>query len=94
VGVDFLAHYSEPSFVSSAVLLAALPDVAFFAAGAFLAGAFFAGAVALPDVAGRAAPALLLPWARRDRAEAADRSLRSGRLSTITVMWLVRLRIR
>ncbi|SBS78727.1 Folylpolyglutamate synthase (modular protein) [uncultured Mycobacterium sp.] len=78
VGVDFLAHYSEPSFVCSAVALAA---------EAFLAGAFLAGAVA----------AALLPCARRERAalaEADARSLRAGRLSTITVMWLVRLRIR
>jgi hypothetical protein len=43
--------------------------------------------------------AALLAWARRERAALAevvpflDASLR-GRLSTITVMWLVRLRIR
>ena len=78
------------------------------ASGAFLAAAFLAGAVfvasAVASVAGAffagalPAAAALLPCARRARAALADRppvpSLRDGRLSTITVMWLVRLRIR
>ena len=38
--------------------------------------------------------AALLPWARRERVDCPARSPRGGRLSTITVMWLVRLRIR
>src|SRR5215207_7341639 len=106
VGIDLLAHYSEPSFASSeasvflaAAFLAAAFSGAFFAAD-FLAGAFsavVASAVAL--VAGDfLAAAALLPCARRGRAALADRppprSSFDGRLSTITVMWLVRLRIR
>src|SRR6185437_794646 len=46
VGIDFLAHYSEPSFASaeaSVFLAAAFLAGAFFSA-AFLAGAFLAGA--------------------------------------------------
>src|SRR5581483_3489845 len=90
VRVDLLAHYCEPPFASSEAFLAGsfFAGSAFFAAGsAFLAGAFFAGAFA----------AALLPSARRLRAALAERprcSSRLGRLSTTTVIWLVRLRIR
>jgi hypothetical protein len=69
VGIDFLAHYSEPSFASDAsavvdsVDLLAVPDVAAFAApeavvaGAFVAGASAAVLDAVRDVASVAAPA-------------------------------------
>jgi hypothetical protein len=69
VGIDFLAHYSEPSFSSdaSAVVdsadLLAVPDVAAFGApeavvaGAFVAGASAAALDAVRDVASVAAPA-------------------------------------
>ena len=36
----------------------------------------------------------LLPWARRERVDSPARWSRGGRLSTITVTWVVRLRIR
>src|SRR6185436_9492429 len=84
VGVDFLAHYSEPPFESEVSVAVGST----FASAAFLAGAFLAGALLA---------AALLPWARRARAALADVDdalSRLGRLSTITVMWLVRLRIR
>lgn len=58
--------------------------MAAFFAGALLAEDFFAGAVA----------AALLPSARRARDDFEDRWSLLGRLSTTTVMWLVRLRIR
>src|SRR6185295_18817782 len=69
VGIDFLAHYSEPSFASDAsvVVCSALiaSASAVFVAAAFLAGAFSAGASAAAldagfDVAAVAAPAAFL----------------------------------
>jgi hypothetical protein len=81
--------------LGAAFVAVALVAVAFvaeaFLAGAFLAGAFFTGAFAGATPVPAAA---LLPWARRDRDDCTARWSRGGRLSTITVMWLVRLRIR
>src|SRR6476661_801448 len=102
VRIDFLAHYSEPSFASDASIVVCSALIAsasaVFVSAAFLAGAFFSGASAAALVAGAfLAAAALLACARRARAVPADwpaRSSRDGRLSTTTVMWLVRLRIR
>ena len=67
VGVDFLAHYSEPPFASS--------EASVFFAGAFLAGAFLAVAFLAGALLAGAflAAAALLPCARRERVALADR---------------------
>src|SRR6185312_3051192 len=76
---------SEPPFASE------VSDVLASAFGAaFLAGDLVAGAL----VAGAFLAAALLASARRARVDVADRWSFAGRLSTTTVMWLVRLRIR
>ncbi|WP_371259209.1 pentapeptide repeat-containing protein [Mycobacterium sp. GA-1285] len=112
MGIDFLAHYSEPSFASdaSAVDFSALVP-AFASAdllgadllgadflGADFLGAAFSGALLAGAFLAASALLALLPCARRARAALADwpppRCSWLTRLSTITVMWLVRLRIR